>query len=136
MNTNEIEKEVEMKDIKIKRGDIFFADLSPVLGTEIGGMQYVVVIQNDELNDEVSFNGATVIVAPLSSNSAEVESQTAMATIPADIPELSIFSYQILLYGIRAIDTNRLKDYVGRLSEETMGSLGEKIKYALGLGYE
>ncbi len=52
--------------MEIKRGDIFFADLSPVLGSEMGGMRYVVVIQNDELNDEASSNGNTVIVAPLS----------------------------------------------------------------------
>lgn len=119
--------------MKIKRGDIFFADLSPVLGTEIGGMRYVVIVSNDELNEEASSNGGTVIVAPLSSSSTEVESQNAMATIPAYIPELSLFSYQILLFGIRAIDTKRLKDYIGRLKDETIAELDKKIKYALGL---
>ena len=119
--------------MKIKRGDVFFADLSPVLGTEIGGMRYVVIIQNDELNDETSLNGGTVIVAPLSSNSLEINSQTAMATIPTNIPELALFPYRILLFGIRAIDTKRLKNHIGRLSDETMSELGEKLKYALGL---
>ena len=119
--------------MKIKRGDIFFADLSPVLGSEVGGMRYVVVIQNNELNDEASSNGGTVIVAPLSSNNAEVESRNATATVAVDIPELSLFSYRILLYGIRAIDTKRLKNHIGRLSAETMSELGEKLKYALGL---
>ena len=99
--------------MKIKRGDIFFADLSPVLGSEVGGMRYVVVIQNEELNEEVSSNGGTVIVAPLSSNSTEVESRNTTATILVDIPELSLFSYRILLYGIRAIDTTRLKIILG-----------------------
>lgn len=37
--------------MKIKRGDIFFADLSPAFGSELGGMRYVVVIQNDALNE-------------------------------------------------------------------------------------
>ena len=119
--------------MKIKRGDIFFADLSPVLGSEMGGMRYVVVIQNDELNDEASSNGNTVIVAPLSSNSFEINSQTAMATIPANISELALFPYRILLFGIRAIDAKRLKNHIGRLSAETMSELGEKLKYALGL---
>ena len=119
--------------MKIERGDIFFADLSPVLGSEVGGMRYVVVIQNNELNDEASSNGGTVIVAPLSSNNAEVESRNATATVDVDIPELSLFSYRILLYGIRAIDTKRLKNHIGRLSAETMSELGEKLKYALGL---
>lgn len=115
----------------IKRGDIFWADLSPVFGAEMGGMRYVVIVSNDELNEEASSNGGTVIVAPLSSNSTEFESQTAMATIPADIPELPLFSYRILLFGIRAIDTKRLKNHIGRLSDETMAELGEKLKYAL-----
>ena len=119
--------------MKIERRDIFFADLSPVLGSEVGGMRYVVVIQNNELNDEASSNGGTVIVAPLSSNSTEFESQNAMATIPADIPELPLFSYRILLFGIRAIDTKRLKNHIGRLSDETMTELDKKLKYALRL---
>ena len=119
--------------MKIKRGDIFFADLSPVLGSEIGGMRDVVVVQNNELNDETSSNGGTVIVAPLSSNNAEIESRNATATMLVNIPELSLFSYRILLYGIRAIDTKRLKNYIGRLSDETMEEIDKKLKYALGL---
>jgi mRNA-degrading endonuclease toxin of MazEF toxin-antitoxin module len=77
--------------MKIERGDIFFADLSPVIGSEIGGMRYVVVVQNNELNDEVSSNGCTVIVAPLFSNSMDVGTKNARAMMPADIPELSFF---------------------------------------------
>ena len=119
--------------MKIKRGDIFFADLSPVFGAEMGGMRYVVVIQNDELNDETCLNGGTVIVAPLSSNIIEVESQAAMASISADIPELATFSYKVLLFGIRAIDTKRLKDHIGCLNDETIAELDKKLKYALGL---
>ena len=120
-----------MKDMIIKRGDIFFADLSPVLGSEVGGMRYVVVIQNNELNDEASSNGGTVIVAPLSSNNAEVESRNATATVAVDIPELSLFSYRILLYGIRAIDTKRLKDYIGHLNEETIEKLDKQLRFVL-----
>ena len=119
--------------MKIKRGDIFFADLSPVLGSEIGGMRDVVAVQNNELNDETSSNGGTVIVAPLSSNNAEIESRNATATMLVNIPELSLFSYRILLYGIRAIDTKRLNNYIGRLSDETMEEIDKKLKYALGL---
>ena len=122
-----------MKDMIIKRGDIFFADLSPVLGSEIGGLRYVVIVSNDELNEEASSNGGTVIVAPLSSNSTEVERRNATATMPADIPELPLFSYRILLFGIRAIDTERLKNHIGRLSDETMAELDKKLKDALGL---
>ncbi len=119
--------------MKIKRGNIFFADLSPVFGAEMGGIRYVVIVSNDELNEEAYSNGGTVIVVPLSSNSTEFESQNAMATIPADIPELPLFSYRILLYEIKAIDTKRLKNHIGRLSDETMAELDKKLKYALGL---
>ncbi len=119
--------------MNIKRGDIFFADLSPVQGSEMGGMRYVVVIQNDELNDETCLNGGTVIVAPLSSNNIEVGNCTATATFPVEIPELSLFSYRILLFGIRAIDTKRLKNHIGRLSDEIMTELDKKLKYALSL---
>ena len=119
--------------MKIKRGDIFFADLSPVFGSEIGGMRYVVVIQNHELNDEASSNGGTVIVAPLSSNNAEVDSRNATATMPVAIPKLSLFSYQILLFGIRAIDIKRVKEHIGCLNDETMAELDKKLKDALGL---
>ena len=119
--------------MKIERGDIFFADLSPVLGSEVGGMRYVVVIQNNELNDEASSNGGTVIVAPLSSNSTEVESRNTTATILVDIPELSPFSYGILLFGIRSIDIKRVKEHIGCLNDETMTELDKKLKDALGL---
>ena len=119
--------------MNIKRGDIFFADLSPVFGAEIGGLRYVVVVSNDELNEEASSNGGTVIVAHLSSNNAEDKNRNATATKPVAIPELSPFSYQILLFGIRAIDTKRLKNHIGRLSDETMAELDKKLKYALRL---
>ena len=119
--------------MKIKRGDIFFADLSPVLGSEIGGLRYVVIVSNDELNEEASSNGGTVIVAPLSSNNAEVKNRNATETMLVDIPKLSVFSYKILLYEIRSIDTKRLKNHIGRLSDETMAELDKKLKYALRL---
>ena len=119
--------------MKIERGDIFFADLSPVFGAEIGGMRHVVVVQNNELNEEASSNGGTVIVAPLSSNSTEVESRNATATMLVDIPELSPFSYGILLFEIRAIDIKRVKEHIGCLNDETMAELDKKLKYALRL---
>ena len=99
----------------------------------MGGIRYVVIVSNDELNEEAYSNGGTVIVAPLSSNSTEFESQNAMATIPLDILELPLFSYRFLLFGIRAIDTKRLENHIGRLSNETMAELDKKLKYALGL---
>lgn len=124
-------EKIEEKDMKIKRGDIFFADLSPVFGSEIGGMRYAIIVSNDELNDEASSNGGTVIVAPLSSNNAEVKNWNATATMPVDIPELSLFAYQILLFQIRAIDPKRLKDYIGHLNDETIEKLDKQLQFVL-----
>lgn len=119
--------------MKIKRGNIFFADLSPVLGAEIGGLRYVVIVSNDELNEEASSNVGTVIVAPLSSNSTEVESRNATATMLVNIPELTPFSYQILLFGIRAIDVSRLGEHVGCLDDSTINELEKNLALTLGL---
>ena len=119
--------------MKIKRGDIFFADLSPVLGSEIGGMRYVVVVSNDELNEEASSNGGTVIVAPLSSSSVETGSHTKATIVCATIPELNLFSYQILPFGIRTIDVSRLGEYVGCLDDSTINELEKNLALTLGL---
>ncbi len=119
--------------MKIRRGDIFFADLSPVLGTEMGGVRYVVVLQNDELNDEACLNGGSVIIAPLSSSSIDVGLHTQNTILPVAISELDLFSYQILPFGIRAIDVSRLGEYVGRLDDSTINELEEKLAFTLGL---
>ena len=68
--------------MKIERGDIFFADLSPVLGSEIGGLRYVVIVSNDELNEEASSNDGTVIVAFRLSTSVLFEDSGATITVP------------------------------------------------------
>ena len=84
--------------MKIKRGDIFFADLSPVLGSEIGGLRYVVIVSNDELNEEASSNGGTVIVAPLSSSSVETGSHT-KATIVCNHSRIGSFLVSNSAFG-------------------------------------
>lgn len=101
--------------MKIKRGDIFWANLSPVIEKEIGGMRYVVVVSNDGIKDESFSNGGTVIVAPLSAKEIE-GSQSSLAVISANIPELETFPYRVLLIGIRAINTERLKIILGALA--------------------
>lgn len=56
-----------------------------------------------------------------------------MAVISANIPELETFPYRVLLIGIRAINTERLKNYIGCLSDEAMAELDKKLRYVLGL---
>ena len=120
--------------MKIKRGDIFWSDLSPAIGAESGGLRCIVVLQSDELNDEVSLNGGTVTVAPIISRAMKVGANTSKAILPVNISELSLFrDYQILLFQPRAIDVRRLKERVGRLSPETMAEVDKKLSFAMGL---
>ena len=101
-------------DSSVKRGDIFYADLSPVVGSEQGGVRPVLIIQNDTGNR----HSPTVIVAAITS-------QTAKARLPTHI-DLSANTYGlpkdsvVLLEQIRTLDKKRLREYMGRLDEEQM----------------
>ncbi|MDU2064195.1 MAG: type II toxin-antitoxin system PemK/MazF family toxin [Sporomusaceae bacterium] len=111
----------------VKRGDIYFANLSPVVGSEQGGHRPVLVIQNDVGNKY----SPTVIVAAITS-------QIAKAKLPTHI-EISAKLFQmdkdsvILLEQLRTIDKRRLREKVTHLSEEVMEKVDEAIRVSLGL---
>lgn len=110
--------EVEISKVKvgnmIKRGDIFYADLRPVVGSEQGGIRPVLIIQNDVGNK----HSPTVICAAITS-------QMHKAKLPTHI-ELSAGKYDlvkdsvILLEQLRTIDKKRLKDKVCHLEQDVM----------------
>lgn len=112
----------------VKRGDIYYADLSPVVGSEQGGMRPVLIVQNDTGNK----HSPTVIAAAITS-------QIGKARLPTHI-ELGAKSYGlsrdsvILLEQIRTIDKSRLKDKMGRLDEPTMNKVDSAIAVSFGLG--
>ena len=112
----------------IKRGDIFYADLSPVVGSEQGGVRPVLIIQNDVGNK----HSPTVIAAAITS-------QTNKARLPTHI-ELGARSYGlskhsvVLLEQIRTIDKRRLKERMGRLDEAVMQRVDNAIAVSFGLG--
>ncbi len=112
----------------VKRGDICYADLSPVVGSEQGGMRPVLIVQNDTGNK----HSPTVIAAAITS-------QIGKARLPTHI-ELGAKSYGlsrdsvILLEQIRTIDKSRLKDKMGRLDEPTMNKVDSAIAVSFGLG--
>jgi mRNA interferase MazF len=112
----------------VKRGDIYYADLSPVVGSEQGGMRPVLIVQNDTGNR----HSPTVIAAAITS-------QLGKARLPTHI-ELGAKSYGlsrdsvILLEQIRTIDKSRLKDKMGRLDEPTMSRVDNAIAVSFGLG--
>ncbi len=111
----------------VKRGDIFYADLSPVVGSEQGGMRPVLIVQNDTGNK----HSPTVIAAAITS-------QTGKAKLPTHI-ELSGQSVGlsrdsvILLEQIRTLDKSRLREKMGRLDGETMTRVDNAIAVSFGL---
>lgn len=114
-------------DNSIKRGDIFYADLSPVVGSEQGGMRPVLIVQNDTGNR----HSPTVIAAAITS-------QINKARLPTHI-ELSARSYGltrdsvVLLEQIRTLDKRRLKERMGRLDEALMQQVDSAIAVSFGL---
>ena len=111
----------------VKRGDIFYADLSPVVGSEQGGTRPVVIIQNDTGNR----HSPTVIAAAITS-------QTGKARLPTHI-SLSAMNYGlpkdsvILLEQIRTLDKRRLRERMGRLDGELMHRVDSAIAVSFGL---
>ncbi|WP_066071490.1 type II toxin-antitoxin system PemK/MazF family toxin [Alkalithermobacter thermoalcaliphilus] len=112
---------------EVKRGDIFYADLSPVVGSEQGGVRPVLVIQND-IGNKYS---PTVIVAAITS-------QINKAKLPIHI-EIKANEYGlnkdsvVLLEQIRTIDKKRLREKIGHFDEEKMEKVDQAIQISLGL---
>ena len=111
----------------VKRGDIYYADLSPVVGSEQGGMRPVLIVQNDTGTK----HSPTVIAAAITS-------QTGKARLPTHI-ELNAQSVGlsrdsvILLEQIRTIDKSRLRERMGKLDENTMTKVDNAIAVSFGL---
>ena len=114
--------------MNIKRGDIFYADLSPVIGSEQGGLRPVLIVQNDVGNKY----SPTVIAAAITSKMNKTKLPTHI-DVPCDGAGLAKDSV-ILLEQIRTIDKKRLKDKMGHLDEVTMTSVNNAIQVSFGLG--
>jgi len=113
--------------VVVKRGDIFYADLSPVVGSEQGGVRPVLVVQNDVGN---RFSPTVIIAA--------ITSQINKAKMPTHI-EISAEEYGlskdsvILLEQIRTIDKKRLRERIGHLDEELMKRVNDAMTVSFGL---
>ena len=111
----------------VRRGDIYYADLSPVVGSEQGGMRPVLIIQNDTGNR----HSPTVIAAAITS-------QTGKANLPTHI-SLAARSCGltrdsgILLEQVRTLDKSRLRERMGRLDEPAMHQVDNAIAVSFGL---
>ena len=113
-------------DGQIKRGEIYYADLSPVVGSEQGGIRPVLILQND-IGNKYS---PTVIVSAITS-------QLGKAKLPTHI-ELSAEQYNLpknsvaLLEQIRTLDKRRLQDKITTLSSDKMREINKALLISLG----
>ena len=112
----------------IRRGDIFYADLSPVVGSEQGGLRPVLIVQNDVGN---KFS-PTVIAAAITSQVSKTKLPTHIGVF-ADNYGLAKDSV-ILLEQIRTIDKQRLKEKMGHLDSGLMARVNEALSVSFGLG--
>ena len=113
--------------MSVKRGDIFYADLSPVVGSEQGGLRPVLIIQND-IGNRYS---PTVIAAAITSRLSKTHLPTHI-DIYAEKAGLSKDSV-ILLEQVRTLDKRRLKEKMGHLDDDVMQVVNSAIAVSFGL---
>jgi len=113
--------------LQIKRGDIYYADLSPVTGSEQGGNRPVVIIQND-IGNKFS---PTVIIAAITSkiNKAKLPTHIELSADEYGLQKDSV----ILVEQVRTIDNKRLQDRIGHLSDALMEQVNKAIEVSFGL---
>lgn len=111
----------------VKRGDIYYADLSPVVGSEQGGIRPVLIVQNDVGN---KFS-PTVIAAAITSQKDKTKLPThiSVSSQNCGLAKDSI----VLLEQIRTIDKQRLKEHMGHLDECAMNKIDEALSISFGL---
>jgi mRNA interferase MazF len=116
-----------VKNVNIKRGDIYYADLSPVVGSEQGGVRPVLIVQND-IGNRFS---PTVIAAAITSQRAKANLPTHIM-LNAQSTGLARDSI-VLLEQIRTIDKHRLKERMGSLDDLAMSQVDQALSISFGL---
>ena len=114
--------------VNIKRGDIYYADLSPVVGSEQGGLRPVLIVQNDVGNKY----SPTVIAAAITSQMTKTRLPTHI-DVYAESFGLSRDSV-ILLEQIRTIDKRRLREKMGHIDDGLMQKVNDALSVSFGLG--
>lgn len=114
--------------MRVKRGEIYYADLSPVVGSEQGGVRPVLVIQNDMGNRY----SPTVIAAAITSQ----KDKAALPThIPLDHKSCGLHKDStVLLEQVRTIDKKRLRERMGSVDPEVMNQVDRGLQLSFGLG--
>jgi mRNA interferase MazF len=116
-----------VNSVIIKRGDIIYADLSPVVGSEQGGVRPVLIVQND-IGNKYS---PTVIAAAITSqiNKAKLPTHIEISALEYGLAKDSV----ILLEQIRTIDKKRLRERIGHLSDDLMNKVNDALGISFGL---
>ncbi len=116
-----------MSKVEVKRGDIFYADLSPVVGSEQGGIRPVLVVQND-IGNKFS---PTVICAAITSkiNKAKLPTHVEIDASQYELVRNSV----ILLEQVRTIDKKRLKEKICHLDQHVMKQVDKAIRISFGV---
>jgi len=111
---------------QIKRGDIYYAELDPVIGSEQGNCRPVLIVQNDVGNKY----SPTVIIAPITAKMNK-------KPIPTHVPLLSVTGLEkdslALTEQIRAIDRSRLSNYIGSVNSSVMAQIDKALSVSVGL---
>lgn len=112
----------------VKRGDIYYADLSPVVGSEQGGIRPVLIVQND-IGNRYS---PTVIAAAITSQKEKAKLPTHIEVCgeSCGLAKNSV----VLLEQIRTIDKKRLKEHMGTLDDSSMNLINRALSISFGLG--
>ena len=113
--------------MNVRRGDIYYADLSPVVGSEQGGIRPVLIVQNDVGN---RFS-PTVIAAAITSQKekARLPTHIQLQSTGSGLARDSI----VLLEQIRTLDKRRLKEHMGRLDDQSMSRVDQALEISFGL---
>ena len=114
--------------MEVHRGEVFYADLSPVVGSEQGGIRPVLIVQNEIGNR----HSPTVIAAAITSRLDKARLPTHI-NIRAEDTGLAKDSV-VLLEQIRTIDKKRLKERMGRLDDTSMAEIDTALSISFGLG--
>ena len=115
--------------MKIKRGDIFYADLSPVVGSEQDGIRPVLIIQNDIGN---KYSPTVIGLAITTKNKTNIPTHIPIKAGNFGLQKDSI----ILVEQVRTLDKIRLKEKIGSLDNKTMEKVKEALKLSLNIRYD
>ncbi len=113
--------------MNVKRGDVYYADLSPVIGSEQGGVRPVLVLQNNVGNKY----SPTIIISAITSqiNKSKLPTHIEINATDFGLSKDSV----VLLEQIRTIDKKRLREKIGHLNEDVMHQVNEALQISFGM---